>query len=438
MIDRLPVPFGLVRYGVAPDHHSIRSIRNTLERTLDAVRRHASTATSTIGRDLTVDELRASRRRRGLRLRRGQRQAARYPGRGPARQHRRARVRRLVLRPPRRPPRRPNRRCRVGDAVESPALFTTALRAVVVGVGNVALDVARVLVKSARRAQRHRHGRRGARHPCRTRSVTDVHVLGRRGPAYTSFTTKELRELGQLAGLDVILDPADLVLDDSSRRGRRAGQGRRPQPRRLAEWAGRPRHRGRPTGSTSTSGPARSPSRGTDRVTRSTSSAPRSTPTGTCVGRGEPWTLPAQLVVRSVGYRGRAAARRAVRRQHRPGPARRGPGDPRRGVLGGGVRDRLDQARADRRDRHQPLRRGGDGQLAAGRRRRRPPRARVAPGALADLLAGRGIHPLDLPAWHRIDAAEIGSGSSTGGAHDPGPSQRPARGGRTDGRLPTG
>ena len=35
VIDRLPVPFGLVRYGVAPDHASIRSIRNTLERTLE-------------------------------------------------------------------------------------------------------------------------------------------------------------------------------------------------------------------------------------------------------------------------------------------------------------------------------------------------------------------------------------------------------------------
>ena len=38
VIDRLPVPFGLVRYGVAPDHPSIRSIRNTLERTLEKYR----------------------------------------------------------------------------------------------------------------------------------------------------------------------------------------------------------------------------------------------------------------------------------------------------------------------------------------------------------------------------------------------------------------
>ena len=57
VIDRLPVPFGLVRYGVAPDHPSIRSIRNTLERTLEksGVRFYGDVA---IGRDLTVAELR--------------------------------------------------------------------------------------------------------------------------------------------------------------------------------------------------------------------------------------------------------------------------------------------------------------------------------------------------------------------------------------------
>ena len=58
VIDRLPVPFGLVRYGVAPDHESIRSIRNTLERTLEKpnVRFFGDVR---IGTDLTVD-MRAS------------------------------------------------------------------------------------------------------------------------------------------------------------------------------------------------------------------------------------------------------------------------------------------------------------------------------------------------------------------------------------------
>ncbi len=59
VIDRLPVPFGLVRYGVAPDHDSIRSIRNTLERTLErpSVRFYGDVA---IGSDLSVAELRES------------------------------------------------------------------------------------------------------------------------------------------------------------------------------------------------------------------------------------------------------------------------------------------------------------------------------------------------------------------------------------------
>ena len=57
VLDRLPVPFGLVRYGVAPDHASIRSIRNTLERTLEksGVRFFGNV---TIGAELTVEELR--------------------------------------------------------------------------------------------------------------------------------------------------------------------------------------------------------------------------------------------------------------------------------------------------------------------------------------------------------------------------------------------
>src|SRR5215218_1616732 len=57
VIDRLPVPFGLVRYGVAPDHESIRSIRNTLERTLEkpSVRFYGDV---TIGADLSIAELR--------------------------------------------------------------------------------------------------------------------------------------------------------------------------------------------------------------------------------------------------------------------------------------------------------------------------------------------------------------------------------------------
>ena len=71
--------------------------------------------------------------------------------------------------------------------------------------------------------------------------VTDVHVLGRRGPAYTAFTTKELRELGQLPDLDLMVDPLDLELDPSSQ----AVVGRNKVAARnlavLQDWAARPR-----------------------------------------------------------------------------------------------------------------------------------------------------------------------------------------------------
>ncbi len=94
-------------------------------------------------------------------------------------------------------------------------LISTASHAVVVGVGNVALDVARVLIKSAPELtdtdmpddvlESHAH-----------KGISEVHILGRRGPAYTSFTTKELRELGQLPGVDVVMAAEDLDLDESS------------------------------------------------------------------------------------------------------------------------------------------------------------------------------------------------------------------------------
>ncbi len=122
----------------------------------------------------------------------------------------------------------------------------TSTSAVVVGVGNVALDVARVLIKSADQLDDTDMADE-VLESLAHKQITDVHVLGRRGPAYTSFTTKELRELGQLPGVDVIIDPADLELDDSSRA---VVERNKIAARNLAvlnEWAGRtPTGGGRP------------------------------------------------------------------------------------------------------------------------------------------------------------------------------------------------
>ena len=215
VIDRLPVPFGLVRYGVAPDHQSIRSIRNTLRAHPGEVRRCGSTATSAIGRDLT--------HRRAP----GRVDAVIYAyGAGTDRQ----------LEIP-------------GEHLPG-SIAASELVAWYCGHPDVHPDSGRpppIVSSCCRdrqpdRTARGRGGRGGQRGPrrrpdldqagrgssttptwptrCsrlsgRTR-VTDVHILGRRGPAYTAFTTKELRELGQLDGVDVIVNPADLELDESS------------------------------------------------------------------------------------------------------------------------------------------------------------------------------------------------------------------------------
>ena len=235
VVDRLPVPFGLVRYGVAPDHPSIRSIRNTLERTLEksGVRFFGDVA---IGRDLTVAELRdtvdaviyaygaGSDRRMDI-------PGERLPGSIAASE--------LVawycghpdvhpdpgshyidtgddpLGPPPRGQEHTGARESRMLAPEIERLIASTTSAVVVGVGNVALDVARVLIKSAEQlsdtdmADEVLDGLAGTR-------ITDVHILGRRGPAYTTFTTKELREIGQLEGVEMRVRPADLILDESS------------------------------------------------------------------------------------------------------------------------------------------------------------------------------------------------------------------------------
>ena len=90
-------------------------------------------------------------------------------------------------------------------------------RAVVVGNGNVAIDVARILVTdpdvlAATDIADH------ALTSLHERGVEEVVIIGRRGPLQSAFTTLELRELGELEGVDVIIDPADLadITDDDA------------------------------------------------------------------------------------------------------------------------------------------------------------------------------------------------------------------------------
>jgi ferredoxin--NADP+ reductase len=89
-------------------------------------------------------------------------------------------------------------------------------RAVVIGNGNVAADVTRLLTLSTADLERTDVADH-ALDALRASQIEEVVVLGRRGPAQAAFTSAELRELGRLDGVDVVVDPAEIELDELSR-----------------------------------------------------------------------------------------------------------------------------------------------------------------------------------------------------------------------------
>lgn len=197
VLDRLPAPYGLVRYGVAPDHEKIKSLQNTLRSVLEHERvrflgnvevgAHGLTPERLLGLYHAVVYCVGAARDRRLGI----------PGEELAGSHSATDFVSWYSAHP--------------DA--APADFGLGARSVVViGVGNVAVDVARVLARGAEdlRPTDVPHRALGA---LAGSAVRDVHMVGRRGPSQAKFTTKELRELGALPAAEVRVEPADLALD---------------------------------------------------------------------------------------------------------------------------------------------------------------------------------------------------------------------------------
>ena len=199
LFDRLPTPWGLVRLGVAPDHPNIKAVSRVFERIAQrpGFRFFGNVE---IGRDLAHDELARlydaivyavgsqTDRRMGI-------PGEDLPGSWPAT----AFVAWYNAHP---------------DFHRVP-FDLSSHRAVVIGNGNVAVDVARMLALTSDELA-----------PTDTADdaiaaiiaagIEEIVVLGRRGPAQAAFTTPELIELTELAGADLIVDPGDLELDPVS------------------------------------------------------------------------------------------------------------------------------------------------------------------------------------------------------------------------------
>ena len=195
--DRLPTPWGLVRSGVAPDHPQKKGVTGVFDEiaTRDGVRFIGNVE---VGRDVTADEL-------------DQWYDAVVYAVG-ARQGRRLDVPGAEL----------AGSCTAHDFVAwynghpdyaSAGPLLRGDRAVVIGNGNVALDVARVLSLSPEDAA----GTDIATHAenaLRASAIREVVIVGRRGPEQAAFTNPELEELLALDTVDIIVDPAELGTDD--------------------------------------------------------------------------------------------------------------------------------------------------------------------------------------------------------------------------------
>src|SRR5258707_15527775 len=182
VIDRLPTPYGLVRAGVAPDHQGTKSVERVLERALTrpGVAFHGAIE---IGRDLGLDELRAlydavilatgapGDRRLGI------------PGEELPGVHGSGAFTRWINGHP--------------DDADRAVDLDRVRSVVVIGHGNVAIDVARVLAKSREEMARSDLApfieAAIARAP-----LAEIHLVGRRGAAEASFTAVELGEMGRL------------------------------------------------------------------------------------------------------------------------------------------------------------------------------------------------------------------------------------------------
>jgi ferredoxin/flavodoxin---NADP+ reductase len=200
LYDALPTPFGLVRAGVAPDHPKIKTVTRRYEKTAQDSRFRFFGGVA-LGLEVQRDEL--LRRYHAVVYAIGARDDNRLGIEGEDRPGSHAATEFVAW--------------YNGHPDHADRAFDLSARtAVVVGNGNVALDVARMLVVGAG-ALAATDTADHALAALAAARVERVIVVGRRGPAQAAFTSPELLELGELADSDVIVDPGEVALDEHSR-----------------------------------------------------------------------------------------------------------------------------------------------------------------------------------------------------------------------------
>jgi len=411
VFNRLPAPYGLVRDGVAPDHQHMKTAARAYAKLLERNRvRYFGNVT--VGSDVHVAELRrlydqivyAFGAQTGRRLGipgedlAGSRDATSFVG------------------------------WYNGHPEYRNATFALDCeRVVVVGNGNVALDVARILVLDPARLAVTDIADHALRALRRSR-VREVVLLGRRGPVQASFTNPELREFGRLEGVSPRVDPAELELDAASAAVEEANRMKGRNMATLRGYAGQSSGGGRTVRFRFFASPVEIVGRDGRvagvRVER-TRLAPSDNGGLRAVGTGTLETISCGLVLRSVGYRGTPTpgvpfdeARGIVPNEggrvlgadgaplpgeYVVGWAKRGP----TGVIGTNKADAAATAALMAEDRAVGIGTGGSAGAAVDA-------GSSEAGGVEALLRDRGVCWVDKAGWARLDAHETAQGQARG------------------------
>ncbi|XP_012588609.1 PREDICTED: NADPH:adrenodoxin oxidoreductase, mitochondrial isoform X2 [Condylura cristata] len=401
------VPFGLVRFGVAPDHPEVKNVVNTFTQTARS-QRCAFHGNVVVGRDVAVAELREAYHAVVLSYGAEAHRALGIPGEElPG-----------VL----------SARAFVGWYNGLPenrelAPDLSCDTAVILGQGNVALDVARILLSPAEHLEK-TDITEAALAALRQSRVKTVWIVGRRGPLQVAFTIKELREMIQLPGTRPVLDSADFLglqdtIKEAPRPRRRLTElllrtaTEKPAAEEAARWASAPRA----WGLRFFRSPQQVlPSPGGDRAAGIRLAVTRLEgigETARAVPTGDTEDLPCGLVLSSVGYKscpidptvpfdpklgvipnteGRVVD---VPGLYCSGWVKRGP----TGVIATTMTDSFLTGQTLLRDLQAGL-------LPSG------PRPGYA--AIEALLSRRGIQPISFSDWEKLDAAEVSRGQAAG------------------------
>lgn len=200
MFDRLPTPYGLVRGGVAPDHQKIKSVTKAYER-IASNTSFRFFGNVTFGTDITIEDLRQYYHAVIFAVGAQTDKRLDIPGEDLAGSHAATEF--------------------VGWYNGHPdykhlSFDLTQERVAVIGVGNVAMDVTRILARTQAELDETDiadYAQEALKHS----RVKEIYVIGRRGPAQAAFTTPEIKELGEMEDADCIVHPREVELDEHSK-----------------------------------------------------------------------------------------------------------------------------------------------------------------------------------------------------------------------------